>query len=352
MATIVTVASGVGVFAAPASAATGSTATLKAGTVTITGTAARDLIGITMDATQLVVDFDFDGTVDAQFRRAQYRTVRVLAGEGDDGISASGVGDVPLTINGGGGSDGMGVVGKIGEFGRDDALSTINGDDGDDTIFVATPGPVTVQAGAGDDRVTGGGAGIGQEAISLGAGNDRFVSSLNDFLGARSDTVDGGTGKDIMEVEGTFASESVGLSERGGHLTINRNLSDHIDADNVEDVTYFGFGGLDESGAGDAISVDSLARTDVVSFTPNFSADRNSTAPNNSTDTLIVRGTLGVDHITVSGSGANISVAGLGTVVNSVFLQSPDALVIDTLGGEDAVDFSGLQSELVQLQVR
>ena len=56
-----------GAIATPAGAATAPTARLKQGTVTVTGTAARDVVDVTMDADRLAVDFGFDGTIDAQF---------------------------------------------------------------------------------------------------------------------------------------------------------------------------------------------------------------------------------------------------------------------------------------------
>jgi hypothetical protein len=342
-------AGGLGAFATPAAAATSPTATLNLGIVTVTGTDADDRIGITSNATQVVVDFGFDGTNDAKFPRSEYTKVRVFAGGGNDGVGLTGTGDVPITLSGGIGSDGIGVVGSIGETGTGDAPTTVNGNAGNDRIFAAAPGPVTVRAGAGADLVEGGGAGVGREAVLLGDGNDRFLTSLNAFVGLRSDIVDGGAGQDTMEVEGTFASEGVALSGNAGHLIIDHDLRNRIDADNVEAVTYFGFGGLD---SGDAIAVNDLAGTDVVRFTPNFSVNRESTAPNNSADTLTVRGTAGVDDITVSGSGANTTVAGLTPTVTPVFLQRQDILVIDTLDGNDSVDSSGLQAGLVQLLVR
>ena len=70
--------------------------------MTVTGTAARDVIHVTLNANRLVVDFGFDGTVDAQFNRSQVQRLRVLGGGGDDGMSVdgSGVGDLPITMNG------------------------------------------------------------------------------------------------------------------------------------------------------------------------------------------------------------------------------------------------------------
>jgi hypothetical protein len=247
----------------------------------------RDVINIVMDASHLAVDFGANGTVDAHFARSRYWQVQVFAGDGNDGLDVAGTGDVPVTISGGAGDDGIGVVGHISETGENDAPTIVGGNGGNDNIFVATPGPVTVGAGAGDDRVEGGGAGIGRETISLGDGNDRFLSSLNTFIGARSDVVDGGTGHNTMRVDGTFASESVSLSAKAGHLIIDHELRDEIDANNIQGVTWFGFGGLD---GGDAIAINDLSGTDVTRFTPNFSAPADAAKPNNSADTLTVPG--------------------------------------------------------------
>jgi hypothetical protein len=246
-AVIVGAAGLIGAIATPANAAvTGPTAVLRNGTVTITGTSARDLLGLTIDSTQLAVDFGLDGQIDATFKRSRFQQVRVLAGDGDDGVSVTGTGAVAVTVSGGSGNDGIGVVGHIGEFGVDDALTTITGDGGNDGIFAATPGPILIEGGAGDDSVDGGGAGVGQETVSLGDGNDRFHSSLNELIGARSDIVDGGAGSDSLDVEGTFATESVALSASAGHLIIDHDRG-RIDADNVEDVSWLGLGGSDEA---------------------------------------------------------------------------------------------------------
>jgi hypothetical protein len=342
------------VAATPAGAATGPTATLKNGTVTVTGTAARDVIHVTLDATRLVVDFGFDGTVDAQFRRSRVQQVKLLGGGGDDGmtVDGSGVGDLPITENGGAGNDFVGVVGNFGDFGDGDVAVTMTGDDGNDQLLAAAPGPVTIQGGAGDDFVDGGGAGTGQETISLGDGNDRFKSELSGFLlgGTRSDIVDGGTGQNTMEVDGSFASETLSLSANAGHLIVDHSAG-RIDADNIQDVTWVGFGGLDEGGGGDQAAVNDLSSTDVVNFTPDFTDPLDNTGPNNSADQLTVRGTAGVDHITVSGSGANITVAGLTPTVTPINLDARDTLRIETLGGNDIVNSSGLPRGLVQLQV-
>src|SRR5262245_6874044 len=122
-ATSAVMASALGGFSGLAQAATRPTATLDRGTVTVTGTAARDVIAVTLDADRLAVDFGLDGTIDAQFARSRVKRLNVVGGRGNDGLSVQGpgVGDVPVTIRGGAGNDGGGVVGNIGDFGDGDA---------------------------------------------------------------------------------------------------------------------------------------------------------------------------------------------------------------------------------------
>lgn len=69
-----------------------------------------------------------------------------------------------------------------------------------------------------------------------------------------------------------------------------------------------------------------------------------------------MRGTAKAETITVSGTGASISVAGLTPLVAPVNLRTqdallPDVLQIDPLAGNDTVNSSGLQPGLVQLRV-
>jgi hypothetical protein len=347
-----------GASAAPAGAAAGPTARLRGGVLTVTGTAARDVVGISMGHRQVAVDFGFDGTIDARFLMSRVRRLSVQLGDGNDGLSVigAGVGDVPVTISGGRGNDAAGVVGTEDPLLARNAPVTIFGGGGGDNLSASVPGsaPVSVAAGAGDDVVSGGDGSIGPERISLGGGNDKFVSTLDVFnspFTARNDVVDGGTGKDTLELRGTFESESLSLSADAGHLIARHDARDRTDSVHVENVTWFGFGGNDENGFGDDITVNDLSGAGVVNFTPDFSSPSDATAPNNSADQLRVVATPGDDHITVSGSGANIIVAGLRPAITPVLLDANDVLRIDTLAGNDTVDSSGLPPGLVQLQV-
>ena len=341
------------VFATPAGAATGPTATLNLGTLTVDGTAERDVVLVRIEANRVTMDVGFDGTVEAEFPRSEVQRVQVFGNGGDDGMSVFGTGPLPVTVNGGLGNDSVGALGDFSSTGASDAPTTLIGEDGNDFLGSSTPGPATIDGGPGDDVADGGGTGIAHETVSLGDGNDVFQITLDRDSGEVSDTLDAGAGQDALEITGTFASESMGLSASAGHLIVDHAFRNRIDADNVEDVSYFGFGGLDISGSGDAVAVNDLSTTDVVRFTPNFGATgKGSIEPNNSSDTLTVRGTDRRDRIVVKGSGSDVTVNGLTPQVTPVFLAPDDFLNIDTLKGRDIVDSSALAPGTVQLIVR
>jgi hypothetical protein len=306
---------------------------------------------------QVAVDFGFDGTIDTRFLMSGVRQVSVQLGDGNDGLSVigAGVGDVPITISAGLGNDAAGVVGTEDPLLARNAPVTIVGGGGDNlSASVPDTAPVWVAAGAGGDVVSGGDGSIGPERVSLGGGNDKFVSTLDVFSSpftARNDVVDGGTGKDTLELRGTFESESLSLSADAGHLIARHDGRDRTNSVHVENVTWFGFDGNDEGGFGDDITVNDLSGTGVVNFTPDFSSPSDATAPNNSADQLRVVATPGDDHITVNSFGANFNVSGLTPAITPVLLDAKDVLRIDTLAGNDTVDSSGLPPGLVQLQV-
>ena len=362
--TVAVVAAAVGgmtAFVSHAGAAgTRPTAVLDEGTVTVTGTAARDVVDISISHFRLAVDFGADGTVDAGFRLSRVQRLSVRLGGGSDGLTVigRGVGDVPITVRGGAGNDALGVVGTEDALLAGDAPVAIFGGDGNDELSASVPGsaPVSIDAGAGDDVASGGDGSIGPETISLGDGTDTFVSTLDVFASpfrARNDILDGGAGKgDTLELHGTFESETLDLSAHAGHLIVKHDGRDHIDAVGLDSVTWSGFGGNDEGGFGDTVTVHDLTGTGVRSFTPDFSSPFDATAPNNSSDTLAVLGTPGDDHVTVSAfNPAEIDVVGLTPDIGAVQVDSSDVLQINTLAGNDTVDHLGLPPNLVQLQV-
>ena len=81
-----------GAYATPAGAATGPTARLRDGNLTVTGTAARDVLRISMSHRQVAADFGFDGTIDARFLMSGVQQLSVQLGDGNDGLSVIGAG--------------------------------------------------------------------------------------------------------------------------------------------------------------------------------------------------------------------------------------------------------------------
>src|SRR5581483_6135175 len=67
-------------------------------------------------------------------------------------------------------------------------------------------------------------------------------------------------------------------------------------------------------------------------------------------DTVIINGTAGNDHITLSGSGAGVDVVGLTASVTIVGGEPGlDKLIINALGGADIVDTSAVQAGAIDL---
>ena len=337
---------------APASAASAQTATLKHGTLVVTGTLGADLVDIAVARSQVTVDFGRDGTIDAHFPLHRVVDISVRQGAGNDVSSVTGTGTVPVAIVSGTGEDQVKVVGHIGRRGTGDAPTSISTQGGKDQVQAVTPGPVTINTGGGPDSVEGGGAAAGAEAVNLGGGDDFFRSSMGSFIGKRSDTVVGGPGTDAIEVDGTWESDRVELAARVGHLIVTHDQRDSIDSVGVENVSYESSNSAESDGRGDTVIVGDLTGTGVQRFTPDFGIDSQHRAPNTSADSLIVTGTSGVDHIRVSGSGQDVLVDGLSTRITPIWLQPTDLLEIDTRGSRDDVDSSGLQQGLVQLVVR
>jgi hypothetical protein len=78
------------------------------------------------------------------------------------------------------------------------------------------------------------------------------------------DTVDAGAGRDTSVPEGTSLTESPARSCGQEYPVVDHDARRRIGADGVEDVTYIGFGGLDDGGSGDAVAVNDMSGTGVL----------------------------------------------------------------------------------------
>jgi Ca2+-binding RTX toxin-like protein len=132
------------------------------GVLTITGTAADDMIAVGRDATgALLVNGGVVSTAQGTPTVAATKRIEVTALGGDDTIDASALqaGAIALSIDGGAGDDVL-----IGGDGPD----TLNGGPGDD-VLIGGAGPDTLNGGDGDDVLMGG---PGQDTLNGGRGDN------------------------------------------------------------------------------------------------------------------------------------------------------------------------------------
>jgi Ca2+-binding RTX toxin-like protein len=225
------------------------------------------------------------------------------ANGGDDVITAgNGLANlINLTLDGGAGND------------------RITGGDGNDTLI----------GGDGDDVIIGG---RGSDTATLGAGNDTFVWNPGDG----SDMVDGGSGVDTLQFNGANINEKMSILANNGHAVLTRDVGAvSMDLDNVEHISIVALGGADTIVVGD------LSKTDVQQVAIDLGSPAGSGIGDGQADIVTVTGVAGVNHITVTNDNGVITVAGLSAQVTINGAEAAnDTLVIDTFDGNDKIDAS------------
>jgi Ca2+-binding RTX toxin-like protein len=232
----------------------------------------------------------------------------------------------------------------------------VNANGGDDSFTgsngLATLTQITVDGGAGNDRIVGGdgddvligGAGDdfvdgnrGNDAVFLGAGDDTFQWDPGDG----SDTVEGQGGFDTLAFNGSNIGEAIDLSANGSRLRLDRNVASVVmDVDGVETVNVATFGGLD------VVTVGNLTGTAVRNVNVNLAATLG--GGDSAGDTVVVDGTAGNDVITVAGDGTSVTVTGLRAAVTITGAEPAlDGLTINSVDGDDIVNGSGLRTPAI-----
>jgi Ca2+-binding RTX toxin-like protein len=238
----------------------------------------------------------------------------VNANGGDDVITAGNglSGLIKLTIDGGAGND------------------TITGGDGDDTLL----------GGDGNDVVTGG---RGADAAMLGNGDDTFIWNPGDG----SDTVDGQAGFDTLLFNGANIAEKIGITANGGHVSFTRDVANiAMDLNHIERIAFTARGGADN------ITVGDLSATDVQQIDLDLSATSGSGMGDGQADTVTLNASGRANHISVTNSGATITVTGLpGQVTIDGADSGIDSLIINALGGNDTIDASLLRGNPINLTI-
>ena len=241
-------------------------------------------------------------------------TLVLHANGGDDVITAGNglAGLIKLALDGGAGND------------------TITGGDGNDVLF----------GGDGNDLVAGG---RGNDVAQLGAGDDEFVWNPGDG----SDAVEGGPGNDTLLFNGSNVNENINIAASGTHVRFSRDVGNvAMDLHSIEQIQFNALGGADTTTVGD------LSATGVKQVTVNLDSPPGSGTGDGQADSVIVNGRAINDHVTIAGSGTSFTVTGLPATVSVTGSEGAnDTLVINTLGGNDKIDASGLAAGVTHLTI-
>jgi Ca2+-binding RTX toxin-like protein len=221
---------------------------------------------------------------------------------------------------------------------------TVNSLGGDDTIdaSVLRAGAIglTLNGGAGNDLILGSQGddlvigGTGNDTAFMGAGDDTFVWNPGDG----SDTVEGGDGVDTMLFNGANVAEQIDVSANGQRVRFFRNVGNvNMDLNGVESINFNALGGAD------TITVNDLTGTDVTDLNLDLASPPGSGTGDGAANSVIVNGTNGEDAVTVVGDATGVALLGLSAQVNITGAETAhDQLTINTLGGDDVVEASGL----------
>ena len=282
--------------AGPASAA--YTARVQAGTLRITGDGASDKLLVGIQPATVILDVDEDGTIDFTFDRDGFTAIDVTAGGGDDEVRVQ---QLTSTIT--------------------EAI-TVNGGAGDDRL-IGSAAPETVLGGTGDDFVDGN---IGADTAQLGGGADHFQWDPGDG----SDVVEGQGGEDQLDFNGSNIGEKIFVNANGPRVLFTRDVAAiAMDLDGVERVAFRALGGAD------TVTVGDLRGTDAKSVDVNLNGfDGNGDGAADSVDAL---GTDGDDRVSFSSADGRQVVSGLGALTRVTGGEEAlDTVGASTLGGADA----------------
>ncbi len=240
-----------------------------------------------------------------------------------------------LVLNANGGNDSFSATGDLAAL----IKITVDGGADNDTIL-GSNGADALLGGAGIDFVDGQ---QGDDVAFLGGGDDTFQWDPGDG----SDIVEGQADTDTMLFNGSGGNEIFETSANGQRVLFTRNLGNIVmDLDDVETIDLNALGGTD------TITVNDLSGTDVVEFDGDLAGVIGGTAGDAQPDTIIVNGTNGADNIDITGAGTSASVVGLATTVDITNSEGAnDSLVINALGGDDAVTATTLPAGVIELTI-
>jgi Ca2+-binding RTX toxin-like protein len=279
--------------------------------VQINGSNADENFTITPNGTRVRVDRISPAPFSIDIGTAE--NVIINANGGNDTVTASnGLAPlIQLTIDGGAGND------------------TLSGGDGNDRII----------GGDGSDVINGG---RGNDVVTMGAGDDTFVWNPGDG----SDAVDGGDGNDVMLFNGANISEQFNISANGQHVRFTRDVGNvTMDLSTLEVIHVNALGGAD------TLTVNDTTGTGLTAVAADLSGTPGSGTGDGAADTVIVNGTNAADNLNVSTLLNGATIIGLSASVAVQGSEPGDALIINTLGGNDSVNAANLAANTAQLTI-
>ena len=270
-----------------------------------------------------------------------------------------------VTVTGTNGDDTFGAFGDaggVGVFGLQAAVNiffqeqandrlTLNGLGGNDVIdatsLEADGIGLAINGGLGNDVLIGGeggdsfNGGDGDDLVLMGAGDDTFVWNPGDD----NDTLEGQDGFDKLVFNGANVAENINISANGGRVIFFRDVASvTMDLDDVESIDFNARGGAD------TVVVNDLTGTDVTEINLNLESFPGSGVGDAQTDNVIVQGTNDDDVVLLFGDNSGTSVLGLAAQVNITGAEAAnDRVTVNTLGGDDVVEGSGLLVGAMQL---
>lgn len=238
-----------------------------------------------------------------------------------------------LIVNMNGGNDSFSATGNLAAL----ISIKVDGGAGEDTLL-GSNGSDTLIGGDDNDFIDGQ---QGNDVALMGAGDDTFQWDPGDG----SDTIEGQAGTDKLLFNGSAGAEIMEASANGTRLRFTRNLGNIVmDVDDVEDVDANMLGGVD------TFIVNDLTATDVRELNVNLALFGG--LGDASADSIIVNGTASEDVVFASGNAGVVAVVGLATLVNISGAEAAnDRLTVNLLGGDDALEASGLTATGIALTV-
>ena len=150
-----------------------------------------------------------------------------------------------------------------------------------------------------------------------------------------------------MLFNGSNANEKIDISANGQRVRFFRDVANiTMDLNDVEGIDFNALGGAD------TITVNDLTGTGVSQVNLDLASPPGSGTGDGQADSVIVNGTNADDVVTANGDASGVSVIGLSAQVNIKGAEvANDRLTVNTLGGDDVLDASGLAADAIPLTV-